>query len=371
MTSDRHREILPLTGLRTGAAWWVVAFHFGRDHVGVPVLHQILAAGHVAVDLFFVLSGFVLAYRYRPEDVATSRGRSAFWLRRFARVYPLYVASLMLGFYSEWPGSLHALASEAGAVRLAAQLALLNAFSHKWMFRLNWAAWSLSVEAFFYVLFPWILPWVIRRNPRRLIVWCALAALVAPALYAALDPDHLGRPLALGDEVLWSWYLKFFPLQRLPMFIAGAAAAQLAGMVKVPRYATALATVALLAIVWTRQLPYAFLQAGALLIVFVVLVVALAAECDGDPVARVLGSAPFVMLGRASYATYIFHVPLFLAWARFDAGLWTHGSHVVGYMLVLLLLSLVAHRCVEEPARRQVVRWNATVNQKRTRACAA
>jgi peptidoglycan/LPS O-acetylase OafA/YrhL len=357
---DREREILPLTGLRAVAAWWVVVFHFAKDNVPTTVLHSIAASGHVAVDLFFVLSGFVLARRYRPADVATATGRRAFWRRRLARVYPLYLASLALGFSAEWPRSLRDLATWGGALRLAGQAALLNAFCHKWMFRLNWAAWSLSVEAFFYLLFPWLIAWVSRRNLRPLIAWCAAAALVVPALYMLLDPDHLGRPLDHGDNYLWSYYLKFFPPQRLPMFVAGMAAALLTEERAPPKHGAAVAVVALVGIVATNVVPYTLLQGGALLLVFTLLVAALATDGERrSPIARWLGSRPLVALGHASYATYIFHVPLFLLFACFDEDAWTRPWLFLPYALALLGLSLGAYRFVEEPARRALTRWGA------------
>ncbi len=356
----RH-EILALTGLRALAAWWVVAFHFGQAHVGVPVLREVVASGHVAVDLFFVLSGFVLAHRSSASDLATSEERRAFYRRRFARVYPLYVASLGLGFFAEWPGSGHALTTGVGALRLFGQLALLNAFFHGWMFRLNWAAWSLSVEAFMYLLFPWILAWTARRSPRRLLLGCALAALVAPLLYTVLDPDHLGRPLIRGDEILWSWYLKFFPLQRLPMFVAGALAGLLArqeARQRLPRFIAELAVALVLGVVVSRVCPYAFLQGGALLLVFVALVASLAQgeATSSGWLGRSLASAPCVALGHASYATYILHVPLFLAFARFVPDMWESLPWFAVYLATLLALSLAAHRYVEEPARRAFTR---------------
>jgi len=343
---------LPLTGLRAVAAWWVVAFHFARGLVPSP-LARLIGSGHVAVDLFFVLSGFVLAHRCNLSELSTPAGRRAFYWRRFARLYPVYLVSLATGFYAECPRAWDDLATSGGRVRIVAQLALLNAVSHKWMFRHNWAAWSLSVEAFMYLLFPWTVAWLSRRSRRfllGLLVGCALAAVLAPLIYTAVDPDHLGRPLAQGDEILWSWYLKFFPLQRLPIFIAGVAAGRLAREVAVPGLLAVLAAVVVFAVAMTGMVPYAFLQGGALTLVFVGMVSALSGPGGGGVMGRWLASAPCVLLGRASYATYILHVPLFLLFARFEPAMWESGWLVAGYALLLLVLSLVAHRATAELA---------------------
>jgi peptidoglycan/LPS O-acetylase OafA/YrhL len=351
---DGPREILPLTGLRAGAAWWVVAFHFARGLVPDGLLHDALASGHVAVDVFFVLSGYVLARRYEGAALDTGAARRAFWVRRFARVYPMYVVSLALGFAAAWPRSWGELATPEGFARDAAQLLLLNAWSHRAMFANNWAAWSLSVEALFYVVFPFVLVRA-RRLSRAslalLLVACWAATFVAPAIYGALDPDHLGRPLALGDEVLWSWYLKFFPVQRLPELVAGIAAALLVRDRAAPRW-LAVSGIAIVAAGALRLVPYAYLHSGVLLPLFVALV----ASRDHDGAASPLAGAWSVALGRASYATYIVHVPLFLLLARFDRALWRAPSHVAGYAGMLLAVSLVAHRALEEPLRRWITR---------------
>jgi peptidoglycan/LPS O-acetylase OafA/YrhL len=360
-------EIAPLTGVRGAAAWWVVAFHFARGELRpVPVLGRLVDAGHVAVDLFFVLSGFVLAHRYSVDEVGSRDGRRSFWVRRFARVYPLYAISLAIGLASEWPRSIETLGTPNGAVRLAAQLLLLNSFFHRWMFRHNWAAWSLSVEAVFYALFPFLLPRVLRLSPRRLvalIVLCALATLVAPAVYGAIDPDHLGRPLARTDEILWSWYLKFFPLQRIPEFVAGIATARLASHLRVPRHADVAVVGLLVAVLVSGWIPYAYLQGGALLLVFVALLLVIA-KGDGL-VARAAAWRPAVALGHASYATYILHVPVFVLWAKFDPKIWESLPRVAAYAGVLLLLSLAGYAYVEEPLRKAIARRTAPRAQRR------
>ena len=354
--NERSTEILPLTGLRALAAWWVVLFHFCRGNIHLPLAREVIAAGHVAVDLFFLLSGFVLARRYHPEDVAAWRGRWGFYVRRLARVYPLYVLSLGLGVYAEMPHSLSALHTGRGLLRLVAQLGLLNAWSHLWMFRHNWAAWSLSVEVFFYLVFPWVLPWVMTLRPGRVVLAAAVLALAVPAAYNAIDPDHLGHPLQRGDEVLWSWYVKFFPLQRLPMFVAGVAASRIPEA-RLPRWSADLVLVGIVGLLVLNVVPYALLQGGALLVPFVALVVGLARDEERASVlGRVLATRPFVALGHASYATYILHVPLFLALERHDPLMDTELTHFLGYAALLVVVSLVAYRFVEQPLRRFLTR---------------
>jgi peptidoglycan/LPS O-acetylase OafA/YrhL len=100
--------------------------------------------------------------------------------------------------------------------------------------------------------------------------------------------------------------------------------------------------------------PYAYLQSGVLLPVFLALIAGLASP---NVVSRAFAWRPIAALGHASYATYILHVPLFLALARFDDDFWHHlsGRHLAIYGAALLAMSLGAYRFVEEPCRRWIV----------------
>lgn len=356
--APEKQEIRSLTGLRALLAWWIVVFHFGRDFVpeGWWMTKGVMSSGYVAVDVFFVLSGFVLMRRYAGTIFEPSSIRH-FYLRRWARIYPVYALSLAIGAAASFRKFSDDLTTAEGLTRIGLELLLLNAWSPLAMFLYNFAAWSLSVEAFFYLLCPWLLPFVGRRKGRGLIVLLAVAWLstfIAPALYTWFDPDHLQRPLILGDEVKWAWYLKFFPVQRLPEFVAGAIAAR---MTVKARVIGPLAAVGLLAVLGCQIVPYVFLVSGVLLPLVVFLVMGVAASDRGPLCSRVC-----VVLGEASFATYILHWPLFLLWSRVDRLVWDRPSHVLAFMGVLCAVSLAVFRFVEEPLRRRLTRGASRVN---------
>ena len=72
--------------MRALLAWWVVVFHFARGFVEPGIVNNILSSGYLAVDLFFVLSGYVLARRYVAVPLDERKARRSFWVNRFARV---------------------------------------------------------------------------------------------------------------------------------------------------------------------------------------------------------------------------------------------------------------------------------------------
>ena len=346
----------------------VVAFHFALEPIPKTawLLRRVVGSGFIAVSFFFVLSGFVLAHHYAGEPFRTRSAFRQFWVRRFARVYPLYLSSLALGAAAAWPKSFHELAMPREITRVSLQIALLNAWHHVAMFKWNWAAWSLSVEAAFYFAFPWIVAALRKLSTPRL--WqvsaaCWVATMIAPTIYCAFDPDGFGRPLEPHDDALYAWYLKFFPVHHFPEFIAGVAAGAL-----YPRRLSAVGanrSIALFSgaaavlgfVVATGWIPHAYLHSGVLVPVFLALIVGLAAP---SPIATAIGCAPVALMGRASYAIYILHVPLFLLMAHFDPAMWAMpGRGLPLYAVTLIGASLAAHRWIEQPCRRWLVRVGA------------
>jgi peptidoglycan/LPS O-acetylase OafA/YrhL len=206
----RHKRppLKALTSIRFFAAMHVVLFHMQVGvHVSrVPLVANFMASGFTGVTLFFVLSGFILAYNY-PEV----RRPKEFWIARFARIYPVYALSLGLSLLR--PVVWHAPHPVAG---LLLDFGLLQAWWIPLFSAINSAAWTLSVEAFFYAMFPVLLPWL-RRMPVRM--FCVLQAgyflfVCAPPLLGLTRFAHQGLQLANLMEGP-------FPLFRLNTFVLG------------------------------------------------------------------------------------------------------------------------------------------------------
>lgn len=208
-------EMAPLTSLRFVAAMGVVFFHFGSTaarnaNAPAPIAH-LLANGYLGVTFFFVLSGFILTsvYAQRLVDVRT------FALARFARLYPVYLMALILILPFAPPPS-------------AASAFLAPALLHSWTMASSslgqsWNApgWTLSIEAFFYVAFPLILPAIQRLDGRTLVTaLLAIATTMAMMQTPYLQPGNadLTAPLSIVP----------LPLLRLPEFLLGCCTAELA-----------------------------------------------------------------------------------------------------------------------------------------------
>ena len=127
--------------------------------------HHLAAAGHffqngfLAVPLFFILSGFILAYTYEGQ-IEKPGDHRRFWEARFARIWPVYAVSLLLS-------SLPCLADARrrpcpGHLRLWCRRGIRS--TRAWLGAWNFVCWTLSVEALFYLVFPFVQVWLERRS---------------------------------------------------------------------------------------------------------------------------------------------------------------------------------------------------------------
>jgi peptidoglycan/LPS O-acetylase OafA/YrhL len=138
-----------------------VLFHFASQPAGEHRLPKAIVTflqnGYMGVPFFFLLSGFVLTYAHSGET-SRSKSRRSFWAARFARVYPVYLLSLVLNWPFRNDGPFHIMLSRGA---MAATLTATQTWNpHFFYLAQAWnpPAWTLSVEAFFYLCFPFLLP---------------------------------------------------------------------------------------------------------------------------------------------------------------------------------------------------------------------
>lgn len=351
----RPVELRALTGLRFLAALPVVLFHV-LPRPAMPAWAGSLAdLGYVSVGLFFILSGFVLAYAYSAREGEVDK--PTFYRNRFARIYPVYALAMLIALPEfartyEW---LELPRGEFG-IDVILRFLLIHAWHPGTMKYYNVPSWSLSVEAFFYLVFPFLLPAVYRIRThevvRSLIAVLVLAAF-APAIFEWAYPGT--TPATENYRVLM---IKFHPLVRLPEFLAG----MLLGRLFVGRTTSlsparadllVAASLAFVGLAVGLGMPYVLLHTGGLAVGFAVLVWALAS--GRGRVAGLLASKPLVLLGEASFALYILHVPLFRILEPMAAArgiLIGTVPFALAMTLTLVAISIVVYRAFEVPMRR-------------------
>jgi peptidoglycan/LPS O-acetylase OafA/YrhL len=354
-------KLKALTALRFFAALHVVVFHMRIEGLLPPGpwwYENFAAVGYIGVNLFFVLSGFILVYTYAGTGVSPRR----FWQARFARIYPAYALSLLVSapffFFAVRHLDIPFLAWSKQ--HLAAACVLTFTLLQSWFPQaaLTWNAvcWSLSVEAFFYLLFPILLLWSKEFSSRKLfgaVVFWSLVSLAISALYIVVHPDGIDKINSAETTLLWKNVLSFNPLLRLPEFLVGVFAGRLFLSVKSrPALATPLvlfgvAAVLTLVIVADR-IPRPMISAGFLSPAFAAIIYGLAMRPGWS---RFLETRVLVLLGDASYSLYLLHSTVISRIARqMSSTQWALRAGVA--FLAAVAVSLASYYLVEEPCRK-------------------
>jgi peptidoglycan/LPS O-acetylase OafA/YrhL len=321
-----------LTGVRFLAALIVFGFH-ARFHLPDGQLF-LFSAGMTGVSLFYILSGFVMAWVYKPDDTV-----GAFYRRRFARVYPAYFVAVLMAI------SVSLIMRDFEPVELVA-FTLLQTWSPDTA--VHYAAspvfWSLSCEAFFYLLFPFVAGRISRLGRRQLLALAAgcIVAVIANGVVA------LGR---LDDPIV-QWLVYIFPPTRSLEFVLGIALGFLVrGGLRLriqPWMAVALAVAVLIGAAWA---PPSLRMVALTVIPFAVLILALASR-DVEGRRGILAGRTGVALGAWSYCFYLIHGML----QGWTVRLATPELPAELALIVAFGLSIVGawlmHRLIELPAER-------------------
>jgi peptidoglycan/LPS O-acetylase OafA/YrhL len=354
---QRKPQLPALTGLRTLLAVNIVLFHFTPPHMGY--LYPIINNSYVFVGFFILLSGFVLAYNYadRPE-----LDKRHFWRARFARLYPIYLLSLVLSLGmlgAEWHARSHGQFFE-GVILTPL---MMQSWSPQLATFWNTVAWTLSCEAVLYFAFPWLvrLPWP--KSPARLAalligIWGI--GLIPHTLYILFNPDHLAGPADRYSSGTWIRALKYTPLAYVCTFLAGIALGKLqAGLTlsKGQRTLIAGASLAALALFFftaVDHVPYILMHGGLLVPLFAALTVGLAGQ---NVFAAIFAWKPIELLGQASYALFLLHFNFLNLLQHYKIPQRLHlGAYDpwISYAATLAL-AVAAMYLVERPARKAIL----------------
>lgn len=366
MDLDSPRPRLPaLTSLRFFAAFHVVTFHLLAMQVflGPAWFQKLSSVGYVGVSFFFVLSGFILVYTYagRPLNLAS------FWRARFARIYPAYAFSLLITapffFFAVAKLDIPFLAWSKTHLKLAIGLVLglLQAWVPSAALSWNAVAWSLSVEAFFYLLFPFLLVLFLGRSWPQLFVIAAaswLASLTLSIGYVVRNPDHLVVIDSNVFAAFWLNALKFSPLARLPEFLLGMACGFLfLHSRRDNRLALPLVLLGLVGCVvgisFSGSIPYPVMHTALLAPAFAAIVYGFALRPRWG---TFMDNRLLVLAGDASYSLYLLHSMIIGMYFHNMKGQLRFQSlpGVLVFVLLAVGISALVYRFIEEPARRKL-----------------
>ena len=356
LSAFNRTEILSLTGLRGVAASLVMLDHLAAVDFSMPFPLDMLPHMYLAVDMFMILSGFILAMTYEQllQQLPAGRGYLLFIARRLARLYPLYALTTLVCFGLCRAGWLTFLHPDTSAAALGANLLAVQT----WLWpgsSLNGPGWSISTEWLASLMFPALLPIILGRSPG----WAAgVAGLgLAAVIYSAISFGQLfdvpspgavntisgvgavGRCIGEFTIGMYCWRLRS---RVSSVRVVGGSRFQLGVLLL------------LFLLMQTTALDVLSVVACALLI--------LGLSFETSVVSAWLRSAPLMFLGRISYSIYLVHVMLMpvrdgladLFGAFGVPGAWLLA--VACCALSALGLATLTWRHVERPAQQALLR---------------
>jgi peptidoglycan/LPS O-acetylase OafA/YrhL len=363
LRSAAPATIHALTGIRAIAAAWVVIAHFRSQLYGLfPATRHIdwwIDNGYLGVEVFFVLSGFIISYNYADRLRGGGTRYRDFLINRFARLYPVHLVTLLaVGVLVVAASVAHVSLNSAAnytPVSFVGNLLMLQA----WPGILAWdpPAWSISAEALAYVTFP-LTAWLLARlvRPRSATLAAAVWLITGTAAMMAMrlvTTETTAPPMALlriatefvAGAMLWkAWNLAGEPQgPKWDVLAGGAFAATVVGLALLPRW-----------------------EAFPLVLTPLIAVFVIACAGSRGPIGRLLSTRPMIFGGKISYSLYMVHFIVFamvgkiLQWEHFAAASLPVRVLVMAfYYLVSVVFAVVCYKLVEEPGRRGIQRLAA------------
>ena len=339
-----------LTGIRALAAMLVLGLHAEQNvPAGLQVILPFFARGYLGVDLFFVLSGFIITHVYitglaQPSPAAI---RIFLW-HRFIRLYPAHVtvlAALVVLVLLAGVAGVPLNDPQAWQWRgLLWQLTLLHAWGVTETLGWNAPSWSISAEWLAYLLFPLLAPVLVRLRDRESALLMAAAALAGTA--ALFTAEGWSLNTWLGPPAL---------TRVCGEFLCGAALCRVVALSAATRS-------------WSGDLLgigalTAFLVGASAGLQEFALVACLAVTVWGAATSegwlmRWLGSPPLVWLGEISYSIYMVHFPVLIVirrgWERWGFAGWHWAGKALALLAtvaIVIALAAALFHLVERPAR--------------------
>lgn len=347
-----NSEIRSITGLRAIAALGVYLNHFGNPAWFPNRLSNIQANGGFAVPFFFVLSGFVLALAYDGNTIDAR----AFYLNRFARIGPTYLVALFIA---------------ASFVSLSGftfnPVFLVHLFGlQAWFptsdsgFAFNGPGWTISVEIFFYALFPILFSLFHSRHvffgKWQAVVLLGISVSVIPFL---LHIFALGEMHGLENSYIWPYFLPFHYLGLFVLGIGGFKARHSIQTLFHSKFlqslscdAIVVASTLLFFVINFKNLDHPLLANAAqfwLLGIPFALSITVLSVVPFSPLSRLLGSKVFWFAGKISMVFYLLHVPV-TWWIQ---RIFPMATYEVRFLSIVVATILV-HFVIELPANRYI-----------------
>lgn len=323
--------------LRFFAAFYVFVFHINiRTKVDLfPELNTSISNGAIGMSIFFTLSGFVLMYNYYGNITKN------YFRKRIARIYPAYIfcGLITLPFLinsNDFP----VVITSISLYVLSLQAWFYQAFSI-WNFG---GTWSISVEMFFYAMFPLLLNYINDKNVIPLLVLSYIStSIIIPV------------SLQLSDEILFPVYYSN-PVYRLPEFIFGMCIAKLfISGVKIKHWQVIITTAIFIYTTTFNNIGY---MQNNFIIIPAIGVALLYLSTIDIPKNKITSS--LIYLGEISYSFYLMQMPIMMYLDKYKDSFFRQNG-LLSWGLVLLInlgLAIICYSFIEKRSyfRKMIIR---------------
>jgi peptidoglycan/LPS O-acetylase OafA/YrhL len=328
--------------------------------LGTHFAEHTFPAGYIGVDVFFVLSGFLITTLLIRERIANGAiSIRAFYTRRALRLFPALIASTILAIVlasTFAPPGMERATFEGlpWVVFYAGDFA--RSLHHPLTLGLLGGNWSLAIEEQFYAVWPWVLLvfLAVCRGKRRLGIMALTLALLAVLdtlwsahlsstagagrAYVSLDGHAMGLLAGAALALAWNGSAQW----RLGEWRFGSAT---------KRFFQATAIVAVLGLLFVSVHVTNQTTALTLATVLTVLLIPALLGVPGGPVHRLLSSRPAVWIGKRSYGLYLYNLVVLYTFMRFT---FNHTRLVYGgYLLATFAIAALSYKYVEQPFLRR------------------
>ncbi len=318
----------------------------------ISYLHEVVTAGPIAVNYFYILSGFIMAIAYYKPQEKSNFNKWKYWLARFARIYPVYLLALLLIVVAKYKTLLDA------PLTLPLHLSMLQAWIPGYPITLNTPGWSLSVEAFFYLCFPFLLFSIYKHGTQRLVIFTVILWLITQVLLLSLLNSDEYLPKSLLHDFIY-----YNPLMHFNSFIAGFLTGVFFKNNKFPILKNNtiwlfLSIVLIITLLASRPsleniigIKLAFTN-GLIAPAFLLFIVLLSQE--KGLITNIFNNKWLILLGEASFSLYILQKPLHGIYDKLIASKIPLATelHFYIFLIVLITLSILSYKYLETPMRK-------------------
>ncbi len=359
-----NRYLSNLTPLRGIAALWVVVFHFSEIVVKFVSTDQslILTKGYLMVDLFFIMSGFIIYHIYYQSFLSGISGINfrPFIVARFARVYPLHFFTLLLFIVIHVP--------RRGWDRvfynpraIPTNLLLIHSFGIHKLFNWNVPTWSVSAEWWAYMVFPFLALFIYRKKETAIALLALFVILAYLSIMFWLPRVNFFDPSAPRRQNLDVTF-DFGFLRGLAGFITGIILHKLyeTGFLAKAFQKDITAFIVIVGCILCMHFAW---NDGFAIILFFMLVYAFTLNCG--ILHTICDGRIAQYLGKISYSIYLMQLfPLIPLWGRIKlpglvyknnsatSGFWTGTGYCLVYMLLVIGLAFLSYYTIEKPCRK-------------------